>query len=246
MSERLAGKTCFVTAAGQGIGRAIVTAFLSEGARVVATDLHAAGLQSMPAHSRLSTAVLDATDAAAVSTAASRYRDVEVLVNCAGHVAKGTVLDDGHAVLETSLRINVLSMAATIAAFLPAMIERRRGSIVNVASVVSSVRAAPDRFAYATSKAAVIGLTMSVARDFVGQGVRCNAISPGTTDTPSLRDRAAATADARAALDAFIARQPMGRLGKAEEIASIAVMLASDESSFMTGSNVIVDGGMSL
>ncbi len=246
MGERLAEKTCFVTAAGQGIGRAIVAAFLAEGASVIATDLNEAGLQSMPPHVRLRFATLDAADCAAAADAAILFRDVDVLVNCAGYVSTGTVLDNGYAALEKSLRINVLSMAATIAAFLPPMVERKRGAIVNIASVVSSVMAAPNRFAYATSKAAVIGLTMAVARDFIRDGVRCNAISPGTTDTPSLRGRAEAGSDAHAALRALVERQPMGRLGRPEEIAAVAVMLASDEAGFLTGANVIIDGGMSL
>lgn len=243
---RLEGKSCLVTAAGEGIGRAIASAFLLEGARVVATDLRGDTLQALAPHPNLQCSVLDVTDHAAIVRAAAEHPDVDVLANCAGYVAHGTILDGGYAALEVSLRINVLSMVATITAFLPAMLMRRCGAIVNIASVVSSVKSAPDRFAYATSKAAVIGLTKSVARDFVGSGVRCNAISPGTTDTPSLRARVANEADPQAALSAFIGRQPMGRLGAAEEIAAVAILLASDEAAFMTGANVVIDGGMSL
>jgi len=246
MGNRLAGKTCLVTAAGQGIGRAIVIAFLDEGARVIATDLREDGLCTLPPDANLTRFTLDAGDAAAVNRAAAEHDAVDVLVNCVGYVAHGTVLDAGCEELDKSLRINVLSMAVTIGAFLPAMLRRRRGSIVNIASVVSSVKAAPQRFAYATSKAAVIGLTKSVAWDFIGDGIRCNAISPGTTDTPSLRERAAGAGEARSLLDAFIARQPMGRLGEVGEIAAVAVLLASDEAAFMTGTNIVIDGGMSL
>jgi 2-keto-3-deoxy-L-fuconate dehydrogenase len=189
---------------------------------------------------------MDVTDAAAVAAVASAYPDVNVLLNCAGWVASGTILDGSPADVERSFTINVMSMTNTIRAFLPAMRARKDGSIINIASVVSSVMAAPNRFAYATSKAAVVGLTMSVARDFITEGVRCNAISPGTVDSPSLEERLAAQGDAEAARAAFVARQPMGRIGSPQEIAEIAVLLASDEAKFMTGSNLIIDGGMSL
>lgn len=241
--RRLEGKTCLVTGAGQGIGQAIAEAFAAEGASVVAADLRFVSGGDDPAISRRE---LDVTDEAAVAALAAEQRDVSVLVNCVGYVAAGKLLDCTPAEFDRSIALNVRSMMLTCRAFLPAMLERRSGAIVNIASVVSSVMAAPDRFAYATSKAAVIGLTMAIARDYIGDGIRCNAISPGTVESPSLHDRWKATGDVDAARAAFIARQPMGRLGSPLEIAAMAVTLASDETGFMTGSNVIIDGGMSL
>jgi 2-keto-3-deoxy-L-fuconate dehydrogenase len=243
--DRLAGKTCLVTGAGQGIGRAIAERFAAEGASVIAVDVR---FPTPPpaAGDRLVREILDVTDAAAVEAMARRRPDVGVLVNCVGYVAHGALLDCSLADFDRSMTLNVRSMVLTIRGFLPAMLERGSGSIINIASVVSSVMAAPDRFAYGTSKAAVVGLTSSVARDYVARGVRCNAISPGTVETPSLHERFAATGDIAAARAAFVARQPMGRLGQAEEIAATAVLLASDEAPFMTGSNIIIDGGMSL
>lgn len=243
MNARLAGKTCLVTAAAQGIGRAIAEAFLREGAEVIAIDLKAEGLATL---SGMQTATVDATDTAAVAALAARYPNVSVLVNCVGYVAAGTLLETDADQLERSFRINVISMHNAIAAFLPAMRTRRDGSIINIASVVSSVIGAPNRYAYGTTKAAVVGLTKSVARDFIGEGIRCNAISPGTVETPSLHERMSAQGDLEKARAAFIARQPMGRLGTAEEIAAVAIMLASDEARFMTGTNIVIDGGMSL
>lgn len=243
MNPRLAGKTCLVTAAAQGIGRAIAEAFLREGAEVIAIDLKAEGLATL---SGMQTATVDATDTAAVAALAARYPNVSVLVNCVGYVAAGTLLETDADQLERSFRINVISMHNAIAAFLPAMRTRRDGSIINIASVVSSVIGAPNRYAYGTTKAAVVGLTKSVARDFIGEGIRCNAISPGTVETPSLHERMSAQGDLEKARAAFIARQPMGRLGTAEEIAAVAIMLASDEARFMTGTNIVIDGGMSL
>jgi 2-keto-3-deoxy-L-fuconate dehydrogenase len=181
-----------------------------------------------------------------VADLARAHEDVSVLVNCVGLVEHGAILDCAPEALERSFRVNVASMYNTIRAFLPAMRARRKGSIVNIASVVSSRKAAPDRFAYATTKAAVLGLTKSVARDYVADGIRCNAISPGTVLSPSLRERMAAGGDFNAAEAAFVARQPMGRLGLPEEIAAVAVTLASDEARFMTGADVVIDGGMSL
>lgn len=241
---RLAGKACFVTGGAQGIGHAIATAFAREGARVTAADLRFG--TPFDADLGIETCILDVTDADSVAAAAQARSDTAVLVNCVGYVANGSILDGTLDDLDRSLALNVRTMALTIRAFLPAMLGRSDGAIINIASVVSSVMAAPNRFAYATSKAAVIGLTMSVARDFIGQGIRCNAISPGTVESPSLLERFAATGDADAARQAFVARQPMGRLGQAEEIAAIAVTLAADEARFMSGSNVIIDGGMSL
>ncbi|CAN7588201.1 SDR family oxidoreductase [Phenylobacterium sp. LjRoot219] len=238
---RLKDKTCFVTGAGQGIGRAISERFLAEGAVVIAADVRFDG--GLAGARRVT---LDVTDEAAVATAARAYPAVSVLVNCVGVVVQGALLDCDPAEFDRSMNLNVRSMMLTMRAFLPAMLARRQGSIINIASVVSSVMAAPDRCAYGTSKAAVLGLTMSVARDYIAQGVRCNAISPGTVETPSLHDRWATTGDIEAARAAFVARQPMGRLGQTDEIAATAVLLASDEATFMTGANLVIDGGMSL
>jgi 2-dehydro-3-deoxy-L-fuconate 4-dehydrogenase len=245
MSNRLSNKVCLVTGAAQGAGKAIADAFLREGATVIATDLQLDKLNTAYP-SGVRKARLDVTDAAAAAALAAEHKDVNVLVNCAGWVANGTILDGGPEDLDRSFQVNVASMAHTIRAFLPAMLERKDGAIINMASVVSSVMAAPNRFAYGVTKAAVIGLTMSVARDFITQGVRCNAISPGTFESPSLQERMKAGGDYEAARAAFIARQPMGRLGTAEEIAEVAVLLASDEARYMTGSNIVIDGGMSL
>jgi len=244
MSGRLDGKICLVTAAAQGIGRAIAESFVREGATVVAVDLQP--IDDFGPSGRVAVCQADVTDADAVSALARRHEGVSVLVNCVGIVDNGSLLECSAEALNRSFRVNVVSMYNTIGAFLPAMQARREGSIVNIASVVSSVMAAPGRFAYATTKAAVIGLTMSVARDFVADGIRCNAISPGTVLSPSLRGRMEATGNFEAAHAAFVARQPMGRLGAAEEIAAVATLLASDEARFMTGANVVVDGGMSL
>lgn len=246
MAKGLTDKTCVVTGAGQGIGRAIAEAFAAEGATVIAVDLSEGPLTDWTAAAGVTSALLDVTDPAAVARLAARYPEASVLVNCVGVVAAGTVLDSEPAELERSFRINVGSMANTIKAFLPGMRERKDGSIINIASVVSSIKAAPDRFVYSTTKAAVIGLTKSVAMDFIGEGIRCNAICPGTVESPSLHQRMAAQPDPVAALAAFTARQPMGRIGQPEEIARIAVMLASGDANFMTGSSLVIDGGMSL
>ena len=243
--NRLAGKTCLVTGAAQGIGRAVVESFVREGARVIATDLSLERLGDV-FDDTIITARMNVTDPTMVAAVAAANRNVNVLVNCAGWVANGDILAGDILDLQRSFQINVESMAYVIRAFLPAMRERRDGSIINIASVVSSVAAAPNRFAYATSKAAVIGLTMSVARDFIAEGIRCNAISPGTVDSPSLADRLRASGDEAAARAAFIARQPMGRIGTPQEIAEVAVLLASNEATFMTGANLVIDGGMSL
>jgi 2-keto-3-deoxy-L-fuconate dehydrogenase len=246
MTRRLSEKTCVVTGAGQGIGRAIAEALKAEGARVVAVDLTAQPLNDWAPEAGVETALLDVTDRAAVNALAAQYGDTSVLVNCVGVVAGGTVLDCTEDELQRSFRINVGSMTNTIQAFLPGMKDRRDGSIINISSVVSSIKAAPDRFVYATTKAAVLGLTRSVALDFIKDGIRCNAICPGTVESPSLHQRMAAQPDPVQALAAFTARQPMGRLGRAEEIARVAVMLASGEADFMTGANLVIDGGMSL
>jgi 2-keto-3-deoxy-L-fuconate dehydrogenase len=249
MSARLAGKKAFVTAAGQGIGRAVAQAFAREGAAVVATDLKLelmAGLQGCGAIERL-----DALDAAAIADAARRHPDVDILFNAAGYVHHGTVLDCTEEQWDFAFDLNVRSMYRTIKAFLPGMLARGNGSIVNVASGASSVKAAANRFVYAATKAAVIGLTKSVALDFITRGVRCNAICPGTIESPSLRERmrslSASTGQTLQQVEAmFVARQPMGRLGTTEEVAALAVYLASDESRFTTGTTSMVDGGWSL
>ena len=241
--DRLSGKTCVVTGAAQGIGRAIADRFLAEGAEVIAVDRR---LPEGPAADGWRPIALDVTDEAGVAALARAHPQASVLVNCVGHVAEGAILECAPADFDRSIAINVRTAMLMIQAFLPAMLERNNGAIINIASVVSSVMAAPNRFAYATGKAALIGLTMSVARDYVDRGIRCNAISPGTVDTPSLHERFAASGDPAAARAAFVARQPMGRLGDAAEIAATALLLASDDARFMTGSNVVIDGGMSL
>ncbi|HEY0263921.1 MAG TPA: SDR family oxidoreductase [Granulicella sp.] len=246
MSGRLTGKICLVTGAAQGIGKSISDAFLREGAQVIATDLQLEKLEAEFTHPQSKVARLDVTDTAAVNALAASFPEVNVLVNCAGFVAVGTILESDVAQLERSFQINVVSMLNTIKAFLPAMRERRDGAIINIASVVSSIMAAPNRFAYATTKAAVVGLTMSVARDYIAEGIRCNSICPATVDTPSLHDRMAAQGDVEKARAAFLARQPMGRIGTPQEIAELAVLLASNEATFMTGTNMVIDGGMSL
>jgi 2-keto-3-deoxy-L-fuconate dehydrogenase len=249
MSKRLAGKTAFLTAAAQGIGRAVALAFAREGARVIATDVDEAGLASLARECGCATRRLDVTDAAAITQAAREVGTVQVLFNAAGYVHAGTVLDFTEADWDLAFNLNARSMARTIRAFLPGMLEAGGGSIVNIASVAGSVKGVPNRFVYGASKAAVIGLTKAVAADFVTRGVRCNAICPGTVDSPSLAQRIKAQAQASGKTEAevraaFVARQPMGRLGTADEIAALAVYLASDEAAFTTGSVMIADGGM--
>ncbi|MFT3727939.1 MAG: SDR family oxidoreductase [Terricaulis sp.] len=240
---RLKGKTCVVTGAAQGIGRAIATAFAAEGARVIATDINAAALEDLQVARR---EMLDVGDTASVARFATDNPDTSVLVNCVGYVATGTLLEASPEELGRSFALNVQSMFTVMRAFLPCMIDRGGGSIINIGSVVSDIMAAPRRCIYAATKAAVIGLSKSVALDYAGQGIRCNVISPGTVETPSLHDRMAQAGDPEAAKRAFIARQLLGRLGRAEEIAAVAVLLASDEATFITGSNFVIDGGMSL
>jgi 2-keto-3-deoxy-L-fuconate dehydrogenase len=244
---RLSGKTVLVTAAAQGIGRATALAFAREGADVIATDVNLEKLSELEGTQGLKVRALDVLDTQAIQSLASELGAVDALVNCAGYVHHGTILDCGEKDWDFSFDLNVRSMYRIIRAFLPAMLERGQGgSIVNIASVASSVKGIPNRFVYGTSKAAVIGLTKSVAADFVTKGIRCNAICPGTIQTPSLDDRIAAQGDAEAARKAFVARQPLGRLGTPEEIAAMALYLASDESAFTTGQIHVVDGGISI
>ncbi len=251
MSQRLAGKTAFLTAAGQGIGRATALAFVREGARVIATDVNAEALASLAKEAGCTTVKLDVLDPAAISAAAAAHVGIDVLFNCAGYVHAGSVVECTEADWDFAFNLNVRSMYRTIKAFLPGMLAKKSGSIINMASAASSIKGVPNRFVYATTKAAVIGLTKSVAADFVGKGVRCNAICPGTIESPSLRDRIGTQAQASSKTEAeveamFVSRQPMGRLGRAEEIAALAVYLASEESAFTTGTTHVIDGGWSL
>jgi 2-keto-3-deoxy-L-fuconate dehydrogenase len=244
--KRLEGKTILVTAAGAGIGRASALAMAAEGAQVWATDLNGTLLQSLADTPGVETAVLDVLDKSAIAAMAARIGAVDVLFNCTGFVHNDTALKATDEDLDFAFRLNVRSHLHMIQAVLPGMIAKGGGSIINMASVASSVRGLPSRCVYGTTKAAVIGLTKSVAADYVGQGVRCNAICPGTVDTPSLADRINAYDDPVAARQAFVARQPMGRIAKAEEIAPILVFLASDESRFVTGQAYSIDGGMTI
>jgi 2-keto-3-deoxy-L-fuconate dehydrogenase len=251
MTNRLSGKTALITAAGQGIGRATALAFAREGARVIATDVNEEALGSLARDAAVTTQRLDVTDAAAIEAAARAHGPVDVLFNCAGYVHSGTVLDSTEQEWAMAVELNVLSMIRLIKALLPGMLAKGSGSIINMASAAGSIKGAPNRFVYATTKAAVVGLTKSVAVDFVGRGVRCNAICPGTVESPSLRDRISVQAEASGQSPAqveamFVARQPMGRLGRPEEIAALAVYLASDESTFVTGTTQLIDGGWSL
>ena len=243
---RLKGKTAFVTAAAQGIGRATALAFAAEGAQVIATDVNAAKLAEIEGRG-IRTLVLDVRDSAAVKAAA---QPVDILFNCAGFVHQGSVLEANEAEWDFAFDLNVKSMFRTVSAFLPAMLAAGGGAVINMASVASSVKGVPNRFIYGASKAAVVGLTKSVAADFAVQGIRCNCICPGTVQSPSLDDRiatnAAAAGSLAAARAAFVARQPLGRLGRPEEIAALAVYLASDDAQFVTGQALVIDGGISL
>ncbi|MGH9887932.1 MAG: SDR family oxidoreductase [bacterium] len=246
MAGRLSGKRALVTAAAQGIGAATVRAFAAEGARVVATDINTAKLASLAALPGVSTCALDVTRGEEIEALARELPALDVLFNCAGYVHHGTVLDCTEKDWDFSFELNLKSMYRTIRAFLPPMLEAGRGSIINMSSAASTIRGAPNRFVYGTTKAGVIGLTKAVAIDFVARGIRCNCICPGTVETPSLEDRIAAQGDRETVRKAFVARQPIGRLGRPEEVAALAVYLASDESAFTTGTAVSIDGGWSI
>jgi 2-keto-3-deoxy-L-fuconate dehydrogenase len=243
MPGRLDGKRAFVTAAAAGIGRACALAFAAEGARVLATDIDERGLEALHG-AGIATARLDVRDSAAVQAMATQAGDVDVLLNAAGFVHHGTALDCSEDDWDFSFDLNVKSMHRTLRAFLPGMLARGHGAIVNIASSVAASKAAPNRYVYAATKGAVVALTRSVALDFVARGIRCNCICPGTIETPSLEGRIQALGgDAR---QMFIARQPLGRLGTPEEVAAVAVHLAGDESAFTTGIAYVVDGGFTL
>lgn len=242
MTDRLRGHYALITAAGAGIGRACALAFAREGAEVLATDINQVALESLIAvDGRIAIEQVDVTDRDGVAGLAGR--PFSVLVNCAGWVSGGTILSCGEDDLQRAFAINVAAMFSVTRTVLPQMLAAGGGSIVNIASIASSIRGVPDRFAYSTTKAAVIGLTKSIAADFVARGIRCNAVCPGTIDTPSLGQRMHATGDAEAARRTFVARQPMGRLGNAEEVAALVLYLASDEAAFTTGAVHVIDGG---
>lgn len=238
---RLTGKTAFCTASGAGIGLATARAFKAEGAHVIATDINPDLLAPLAAEG-IETHRLDVTDSAAVMTLAGRYAP-DILFNCAGFVHHGTILECDEAAFDFSMTLNVKGPYTVSRAFLPGMLDRGGGSIINIASVASSMIAAPNRYIYGTTKAAVIGMTKSIAADYVTRGIRCNAICPATVESPSLEQRLRDTGDYEAARAAFVARQPMGRIGRPEEIAALAVYLASDDSVFVTGQAIAIDGG---
>jgi 2-keto-3-deoxy-L-fuconate dehydrogenase len=250
MTDRLKGKLAFCTASGAGIGRATAIAFAREGAEVIASDIDSAAFADLEAAGVAECVRLDARDSKAIEAEARRLGPIDVLFNAAGFVHHGTVLDCSEQDWDFSFDLNVKSMHRIIKAFLPGMLAKGGGSIVNIASTASSIRAAPNRYVYGATKAAVIGLTKAVAMDFIAKGIRCNCICPGTVQSPSLDCRIAAlgaqVGGADKARAMFIARQPMGRLGTAEEMAAVAVYLASDESAFTTGAAVVADGGFTL
>jgi len=242
--NRLLGKTALVTAAGQGIGRASARAMAREGARVIATDVNLEALQSL-ADEGMEIRTLDVRNPASIAAAAAAVPDPDVLFNCAGFVAQGTILDCTEEQWSFSMDLNLTAMYRMIRGFLPGMLARGSGVILNMSSVASSIIAAPNRFVYGTTKAGVIGLTKSVAADFVTRGIRCHAICPGTVESPSLQQRMRAQGDYEGARAAFVARQPMGRIGSSDEVAALVVYLASAESAYSTGTTHVIDGGWS-
>jgi len=247
--QKLEGKTAFVTAAGQGIGRQVAEMFASQGARVFATDINQNLLDDVNcdgASGSIEKSVLDVTDGAAVKSAIEGVGPLDVLFNCAGFVHNGSILECDEQAWDFSFDLNVRSMYYTISAALPAMLKAGSGSIINMSSVASSLKGVPNRFIYTTTKAAVIGLTKSISSDYVTKGIRCNAICPGTVESPSLHERLRATGDYDKAMKDFVARQPMGRLGSTKEIGSLALYLASEDSAFTTGQTHIIDGGWAL
>ncbi len=238
------GKICLITAAAQGIGRSSVEAFAAAGAKVIATDINAERLADLEGMDNVTTRLLNVIDADAVAKAREEIGDIDILFNCAGVVHSGTILDASDADLEFAIDLNIRAMVRTIKAFLPGMLAKGDGAIINMSSVASSVTGVPNRFVYNATKAAVIGITKSVAMDYVGQGIRCNAICPGTVDSPSLQDRLKATGDYEKARADFIARQPIGRIGTPEEIADLAVYLAG--ATYTTGQAHVIDGGWTI
>ncbi|WP_341208258.1 SDR family oxidoreductase [uncultured Sphingomonas sp.] len=240
MEGRLKGKVALITAAANGIGRAAAQRYVAEGARVIATDINEAALAGLDGCEQRA---LDVTDAAQIAALVDEIGRIDVLANIAGIVHAGTILDLTDAEWEQAIAINMTAMMRTIRAVLPGMLAAGGGAIVNMSSIASAVKGIPNRFAYTATKAGVIGITKAVAADFVGQGIRCNAICPGTVDTPSLQQRLRDTGDYEAAQQAFVARQPMGRLGRAEEIAALVAYLGSDEAAFTTGAVHVIDGG---
>jgi len=246
MGRQLNGKTALVTGAGRGIGRSIAETFAAEGCRVWAASRSIEPLQSLENINGIQIQQLDVTDADSVSRAAKTIGDIDVLVNNAGHVAVGTILDCTEDDLQQTLEVNLIGAYKMIRAFLPGMLAREKGTIINIASVLSSISSAPERFAYGASKGALIGLTKSVALDYVNRGIRCNAICPATILTPGLDSRIESSPDPDALRNAIVNRHKMGRLGTVEEVAEAAVYLADDKSAFMTGQMLIMDGGMTL
>jgi len=244
MGDRLKGKTALVTSAAQGIGRSTALAMAREGAKVYATDIREDLLAGLAKEaSGIETFTLDVLKPEAIAAAAQRAPDVDVLFNCSGYVHHGSILDCDEKSWDFSFDLNTKAHYRMIKAFLPAMLAKGKGSIVNMSSVASSIKGVPNRFVYGATKAAVIGLTKALAADFVGKGIRCNAVCPGTVDTPSLNDRMRQQGDYEKAREAFISRQPMGRMAKPEEIAAVVVYLASDEAGFVTGQTFVIDGG---
>ena len=246
MAGRLAGKTAFITAAGQGMGRAAAIAFAREGAKVWASDMNAKAVGELDGKDGIRARALDVTNENEIGKIAAEVGDIDVLFNCAGIVHHGSILDATSKDWDQAFAVNTKSMFLVSKAFIPGMLKKGKGSIINMASVASSLKGLPNRFVYGASKAAVIGLTKAIAADFVAKGIRCNAICPGTVDTPSLQGRINAFADPVQARKDFVARQPMGRLGTVDDIMGILVFLASDESLFATGNAYSIDGGMTI